>query len=181
MRLVYLDEAGIGDIAKEPYLIVTGAIIDADRQWKELEAYYRALARDVFPNEPVDRFVFHAKDIFHGAGHFNRENFSRHERMRILRRLAQVPAMFSIPIAVSAVDRIKDFEMFLAAPDSRNNKHPEKTARLMSHSMAFVHTVQIVDHWMQQHAATNEVAMLIAEDTAQVKEIFGMFHLASLY
>ena len=36
VRLVYLDEAGIGDIAKEPHIVVTAAIIDADKQWKRL-------------------------------------------------------------------------------------------------------------------------------------------------
>jgi hypothetical protein len=182
MRLVYLDEAGIGDIVREPRLIVTGAIIDADRQWKELEAYYRALAQDIFPNEPLDRFVFHAKDVFHGAGYFRREKFSRHDRMRILKRLAQVPAIFSIPIAVTAIDRAKLREELLGAGRNLSaNGNPEKSVRVLSHSMAFVRTVHKVDYWMRRHAAPNEVAMLIAEDTAQVKEAFGMLHQAYTY
>jgi hypothetical protein len=190
MRLVYLDEAGIGDIVREPHLIVTGAIIDADRQWKELEAYYRALAQDIFPNEPLDRFVFHAKDVFHGAGYFRRENFSRHDRMRILKRLAQVPAMFSIPLAVTAIDRAKHREELFATreeivaarnlSDTVTPERLERSVRLLSHSLAFVLTVHKVDYWMRRHAAPNEVAMLIAEDTAQVKEAFRMFHQAIL-
>src|SRR5271169_2922030 len=89
VRLVYLDEAGIGDIAREPHIVVTGAIIDADKQWKRLEEYYRILAHDIFPREELFNFVFHAKDIWHGSGPFDRKRFSRRDRLTILKRLAQ--------------------------------------------------------------------------------------------
>jgi hypothetical protein len=175
VRLVYLDEAGIGDIAKEPHIVVTAAIIDADKQWKRLEEYYRNLAQDIFPDEDTYRFVFHAKDVWHGGGAFNRKRFSRPERLWILRRLAQVPSLFQIPIACAAVDRtaFATQQAFVEAASKSRNK--DQAARLLAHSYAFVSTVQAVDYWMQRHASVVEVAMLISEDTAQVKSIFEMF------
>jgi hypothetical protein len=38
VRLIYLDEAGVSNKAQEPWLVVGGVIVDADRQlvaWKE--------------------------------------------------------------------------------------------------------------------------------------------------
>src|ERR1700722_7908440 len=75
VRLVYLDEAGVSNPAQEPVLVVAGVIVNPDRQWKELEAYFRDLAHTLFPDDDPYRFVFHAKDIFHGSGPFNRSRW----------------------------------------------------------------------------------------------------------
>jgi uncharacterized protein DUF3800 len=176
VRLVYLDEAGIGDIAKERQVVVTGAIIDADKQWKRLEEYYRTLAEEVFPSEDTYRFVFHAKDIWHGSGAFDGNKFSRRDRQIILRRLAQVPTLFQIPIACAAVDRVAFSQQRSFIEASRKVRNKERTARLLTHAYAFVSTVHAVDYWMQRYASVDEVAMLIAEDTAQVKSTFERLH-----
>jgi len=161
--------------------VVTGAIIDADKQWKRLEEYYRILAHDIFPHEELFNFVFHAKDIWHGSGPFDRKRFSRRDRLTILKRLAQVPALFQIPIACAAIDRVAFTQQESYIERSRNSRHPQQAARLLVHAYAFVRTVHAIDYWMQHHAASNEVAMLIAEDTAQVRSVFEMFHLAYTY
>jgi hypothetical protein len=47
MRLVYLDEAGVSNLAHEPVLVVAGVIVNPDDKWKELEAYFRDLVEKI--------------------------------------------------------------------------------------------------------------------------------------
>lgn len=46
VQLVYLDEAGISNRTHEPYLVVAGVIVNADKKWKELEQHLYALAEE---------------------------------------------------------------------------------------------------------------------------------------
>ena len=41
VRLVYLDEAGISNPAHEPWLVVAGIVINADKQFKLIESLPR--------------------------------------------------------------------------------------------------------------------------------------------
>jgi hypothetical protein len=56
VRFVYLDETGTGDPQIEPYVVVAGVMIDADRQWKDVENHLIDLA-DAFAT-PDDRLQF---------------------------------------------------------------------------------------------------------------------------
>ena len=171
VKLVYLDEAGISNPAQEPILVVAGVVIDPDRQWKDIETYFRDLARQLFPDEDPHRFVFHAKDIFHGSGPFDRSIWSRDERMKILRQLAQVPALFNLPIVVGAVNR-KEAEKDL------KEVLPNATAKGIAqqvHVVAFAEAIQRLQFWMEKNSP-DEVAMLIAEDVAGVKDAIRMIH-----
>ena len=107
MQLVYLDEAGISNPAQETHLVVAGVIVNPDRKWRQLETYFRDLFNSSFPEraDDLETFIFHAKDIWHGSGPFDRKNWSRKNRMKILMQLAQVPRLFELPIVVGAYDR----------------------------------------------------------------------------
>lgn len=171
MRLVYLDEAGVSNPAQEPVLVVAGVIVNPDRQWKELEAYFRDLAHALFPDDDPYRFVFHAKDIFHGSGPFDRSRWSRKERMKILAQLAQVPRLFDLPIAIGALDRIETLKML----QERVPEAPDKSSHNFIHTQAFIEAISRVQFWMEANAP-DENAMLIAEDTPELKGLFRNVH-----
>jgi Protein of unknown function (DUF3800) len=173
VRLVYLDEAGISDRRQEPHLVVAGVIVDADRKWKELETYFRNLAVACFPDGAVDphRFVFHAKDIWHGNGRFDRKKWPRPQRLRLLSQLAQVPRLFELPIVMGAIDRASVLEEIAA----RKLEVSAKGARQLTHAQAFLVAIQGVENWMQRKTI-DEVAMLIAEDTDKMRDTIDRFH-----
>jgi hypothetical protein len=171
MRLVYLDEAGVSSPAQEPILVVAGVIVEPDRQWKELEAYFRNLASDLFPDKDPYRFVFHAKDIFHGNGPFDRARWSRRERMKILNQLAQVPRLFDLPVVMGEIDRAHArSEVEKVSPGIS-----EKSLHSFTHTSAFINSIQRVQFWMEKHAP-EETAMVIAEDTPQLKSLLRNVH-----
>jgi Protein of unknown function (DUF3800) len=171
MRLVYLDEAGISNPAHEPHLVVAGVIVDADRKWKELETYLRQLAISTFPDRDPYRFVFHAKDIWHGNGVFDRKKWRLQDRLKSLQQLAQIPRLFDLPIVAGCIDR----EAMRKEVLKRYPTMSAKAIRSITHTQAFLVAVQCVEYWMETKAS-DEVAMLIAEDTDQVKEAIQRFH-----
>ncbi len=61
MRLAYLDESGTGKIEHEPYAVVAGVIVNADRQYKAIEQYLAAMADQYLPLRTTDA-VFHARE-----------------------------------------------------------------------------------------------------------------------
>ena len=171
MKLVYLDEAGVGKVTQEPHLVVAGVIIDADRKWKKIEDYFRELVREVFGQDDLRGRIFHAKDIWHGSGIFDRQKWPRQERIQLFRRLAQIPRLFELPIPVAITDRAEFRTDFL----KRSPLVPEKNVELLSHAHTFIGAAQIIDYWMEKNA-TDEILMLIAEDRQEVKEAIKLFH-----
>lgn len=171
VRIVYLDEAGISNPAQEPYLVVAGVIVDPDQNWIDLETYYFDLARDLFPGEDPCKIIFHAKDIWHGTGVFDRKDWPLQERMKIFRRLAQVPRIFDLPIVAGIIirDAVRQ-QMREKSPDI-----PDRTIRFFTYAHAFVSAVASVDAWMKKNLP-GEVAMLIAEDTTDVRQGIKAFH-----
>jgi len=171
MLLVYLDEAGIANREHEPHLVVAGVIVNADRQWRRLDDYFQRLAMHTFEDGDPSRFVFHAKDIWHGSGVFDRREWPLQERMKLLYQLAQVPRLFGLTVVVGVIDRN-------AAVDEIRKTNPtasEKGVRNMCHSMAFLEAVQRVESWMARRAP-KEVAMLVAEDNPEMRVQTKRFH-----
>lgn len=173
MRLVYLDEAGISNPAQESHLVVAGVMVSPDRQWNNLENYFRELHISIFPEnaDEIGSFIFHAKDIWHGSGAFDRERFPRKERMRILMQLAQVPRLFQLPVFIGAIDRVPAHAEILA----ENPQMTDKSVHHLIHMMAFINAVQGVEYWMNKNSP-DEVAMLIAEDSPLVKSTMKNLH-----
>lgn len=71
VRLVYLDEAGIS--LNEPGLCVAGVLVHADDQARLVENMLNEVANRHIPEADRVGFVFHASDIFHGSGYFDRK------------------------------------------------------------------------------------------------------------
>src|SRR5262249_3959441 len=91
VRLAYLDEAGISNLSQEPLLVVAGIAVNADGQFKAIEAHLDGLVRKHVPEERRDGLVFHAMEIFHGTKQFKREDWSFEKRLEILDDLASIP------------------------------------------------------------------------------------------
>lgn len=166
VRIVYMDEAGISQVSQEPHLVVAAAITEPDRQWHDIMRHYQELAEDFFDEEFGAAFVFHAKDIFHGAPPYSREKYSFNERLNLLKRLAQVPRKFGIPICLGIIKK-----------EAFNNQHQNttpKSRRVLSYAMTFHLAMQSVDWWMETNCP-GEVAMIVSEDTPEVKGAIHLF------
>jgi hypothetical protein len=163
-----LDEAGIGRPADEPITVVAGVVLHADRQWKALEQYLRDMA-DEF-SAPVRRrgFVFHAKEIFHGNGRFPREEYPDPEvRWRILDELVQIPRKFDMPVVLGAIQRNK----------VRNPPGADAATRaVLSHTMAYATCASVIERYMREGAAENEVASLVVENNQQARQAIYEVH-----
>ena len=128
MQLVYLDEAGISNKAHEPHLVVAGVIVNPDQKWKDLERYFADFTAELFPehvNVYGRHLIFHAKDIWHGSGKFDRSQWSREERMKILTRFTEFPnnSIFRSSMATST-------EMRLSTGSNRlTQRQPEPRSR----------------------------------------------------
>src|SRR5688572_19037569 len=105
MRIACLDESGIS--ASEPYVIVAGVVVHADKQWRGLERYLRDMVEEYVPPEDRARFCFHATDLFHGSKRFSRDKWPKELRWKILDELVSIPKQFDMPIAMGFVPKGK--------------------------------------------------------------------------
>ena len=88
-RFAHLDDAGIS--AREPIALVGGIVSNPDRQWKALEQYLLDMAEHHLPDDlRAQGVIFHAKDLWHGVKHFNKERFSPTDRFNMLSDLADI-------------------------------------------------------------------------------------------
>lgn len=171
VRLVYLDEAGISNPNQEPFLVVAGVILNADQDWQALDRHLKSLMRKWLPNEMRRTGIFHAKDIWHGAKEFRRDQWPLPKRMSILEDLVAIPSRFHLPVVHGFIERLPA----MATLQQKDPRLPASTVANLIHSSAFIGAAASADMWMEQNAR-NEVAMLIAEDTGRVKEALKMFH-----
>jgi len=172
VRLVYLDEAGISNPSQEPYLVVGGIIINADQDWRPLERHLQSITRKHIPSDERHGLIFHASDIFHGSGYFERSRFPREVRNNILQDLANIPSHFHLPIVYSGINRKLMSELY---PNDSKSIISDAEIANSAYMEAFIRVVADVDLWMLRNAPA-EVAMLVAEDTGKVKRAIKMLH-----
>jgi len=174
MRLIYMDEAGIGDPRHEPFLVVAGLLVNADRHAKHLEAALARVREKHCPDAPKD-FVFHTTHIFSGeSGHryFARERWPKEKRWAILDDLARIPKEYDIPIVHGHIERAPLLEIEV-------EKGPIVSARdrmLVQYSVCFFLCTTRADWWLRHHAPSREVGMAIAEDNRDVRESLRRMH-----
>ncbi len=168
MRIIYLDEAGIGKLADDPCVVVAGIILHGDKQWLPLETYLRAMVEAWVP--PADRpgIIFHAKDIFHGTKAFHRDKWEKETRFAILDELATLPAAFDFPVIWGAIDRTKMAE-----------KHPKMTpAQCTEHAYLVATSMCLMqaERYMREAGSDGEVAQIVFEDRAGVRQDVKTLH-----
>ncbi len=165
VRLVYMDETGIGKIEHEPWLIVAGVIVDADRQLLEIERRIAALVGKHIPAQFHTGFVFHAKELFNGGKDVFKRNdpeWPMERRFEVAADLAKIPQELGLPIALGQVER-REF---------RNEFVPQDwgsyTQNAAAHSIAFTVCSAHVELWMRKRTI-DEVCILIVEDNEEMR------------
>lgn len=171
MRLVYLDEGGTS--SHEPFTVVAGVMIDADRQMVAIEDHLLTLKRKHIPESDQDGFVFHATNIFSGTKYFrDREAWTKDRRFAILDDLVAIPNKFEIPITLGFVEKAR----FPFEPLTRTVTQAE--LNVGAHAIAFAAATMHVEQAMRE-VWPDEVAMLIAEDVdnarVAIKEAHQMY------
>lgn len=169
MRIAYLDEAGISNPAHEPYLVVAGIILHADEHWRPIEEHFRAIARRYLPDEP--RPVFHAMEIFHGTGKFDRKKWPRSRRVHLLAELCEIPGKFNLPVIMGFHHRERHREMIL----KQYPKTSEAQVQILTHADTFFKAAITIEGWMQR-VTKDETVMLIAEDAKRMKTALKVIH-----
>jgi len=179
LRNVYIDEAGISFGGQDPFVVVAAVSVQPDKQWKELKRYYHDLAKEAHPNaDDHDRYVFHAKDIWHGSGDFPRKShdpfrpaWSWEKRLRLYQQLLQVYKLFNLRIGIGVVNRARYSEELMAefpnATKAAVNAH--------AHVAAFIASVQQIDNHIEKNFP-DEVAQLVIEDSQKMRGILTTFH-----
>src|SRR4051794_26608716 len=99
VRVAYLDEAGVSNPNHEPFLVVGGIIIDADRQMIAIEDRIDEICSDHIPEEDREGFVFHATELWSGGSYFDRKTWPREKRHQISMDIISIPRDFDIPIS----------------------------------------------------------------------------------
>jgi hypothetical protein len=168
VRLIYVDEAGISNIAQEPFLVVAGVLVDADKQFKSVEAHLDGLVEKYIPKDRRDGFAFHAMELFHGTRRFDRQSWSFEKRLEILDELASIPKKFDLPICFGITDR---------ASVPMNISEPASPPLLegIAHAHAFFKCA-VQAEIMMRGTANFEVGMIIAEDRDRVRAMLKMSH-----
>lgn len=163
VRLVYLDEAGISNPTQEPYVVVAGIIVHADHQLEPLEKALNNLIAKHIPEDQQERFVFHAKDLFHGGGVFDRQKWTLEKRLQIADEIAALPKKLHLRVALSWLERSQAVAAY-DIPASFGTR--DKSIAVLT--SAFIVCVTQVERWMRQHAK-NEVCMLVVEDNPDAR------------
>jgi hypothetical protein len=169
VRLVYVDEAGISNPRQEPYLVVAGIIVHADKQWHALEQYLRDMVTDFIPPWLRTDFTFHAHQLFAGGGKvFDRQVWPKEIRWRILQELVSIPEKFDLPVVCGFVDRAKFETAF-------GNRTPHDVT-VGAHTAAFSMCAVAANEYMNKRGEAGEVALLIAENNDNARRLIRTHH-----
>jgi hypothetical protein len=167
VRFVFLDEGGIS--RDEPFAVVAGVFVHGDEQLIPLENELERLKQKHIPEKNQKDFIFHAMDIWSGAGKVfkDREKWPLPRRLAILHDLARMPCKFDLPIVYHGYERNK----FIAteAEIKRVGRQPTDFERHVAvHAVAFCVAILRTEEIMRVKW-TSEVAQLVAEDNDQVR------------
>ena len=162
MRCVYLDEAGLGDERDEPITVVAAVLVDADRQWRLLEADIQNIIETLVPQPSRRGFEFHAKELFSGSKSFPWSKAIRHAI------LAEFVALFQkhgLPILTGASLRAQIRQLL----ETGDKKIAQKHLDLAAHNFAFLDATGKVD-FLLRTVAPDEVGMCFADETIFQRE-----------
>lgn len=163
VRMIYMDEAGISNNGVENVVVMAGCILHMDSQWTPLRERFGELADKYVPAEHRDRFVFHAKDIWHGSGIvFNRDTYEG-DRRQVLLDLCRAIAEFEIGI-VYGVSK-KDVVAQLISDDG---PVPAKVVAQVCYMAALADATAYANKWIERYAA-NEVTSVVIEDSPEFR------------
>jgi hypothetical protein len=169
VRLLYLDEGGSD--RKAPFLSVAGVMVHGEKEWPEIDRRVLDLIEKHIPENDHIGFVFHATDIFHGSGYFDRrkpEWEDREKRTQILNDLAAVIDDLNLPIVTSNYQKdmfAPSVEEFVGRPGLKGN---------LMQSIAAMDCLRAADYWLEHHAPS-DLAVVTHEDGTEVKPLIKKY------
>jgi len=161
MRLIY---AGGSDTTTNDSLsVVCGIVVGTDQQWLALEDDIAAL-RQYIPVPYRPNFVFRACDLLKtDGGKFDHETWPKEDRIRLLAQLVALPAKHQVPVAFGWC---KNVHLDVPGADS--------TPAI--HLAAYAHAVAACDSFIARTGPVKEIALLLLEDTQDMKETVGRMY-----
>jgi hypothetical protein len=141
-------------------------MVHGDFEWPEIDKRIAALIEKYIPQSDRIGFFFHATDIFHGSGYFDRrkpEWDDREKRWPILLDLAQIIEELSLPV-VAGTYRKETFGGELIRAKSTAFRHK------MIHDMAALDCMLWADRWLAKFAPS-ELSTIIHEDGTPAKPL----------
>jgi hypothetical protein len=166
VRLIYLDETGT--TSRATFLSVAGVILHGDYEWPGVDERIVALIERYIPEPDRLGFVFHATDIFHGSGYFDRrkpEWETTDQRWPILLELAQIIDDLCLPI-VAGTYRKDKYGLGVLAPDDL-----QRAAKAgLIHTSAAMDCLIWADRWLARFAPT-ELGTVVHEDSTRAKPL----------
>jgi hypothetical protein len=162
VRLVYLDEAGTD--RKSPNMCVAGVILHGDSQWPEVDRRILSLIEKHIPEEDRPGFVFHATDIFHGSGYFDRKKpewADRDKRTAILNDLAAIIYELGLPVVAGLYTKDRFAEGVVQLGE-------DKIKAELMHASAATDCLIRADKWLARYFP-DELATVIHEDGSPSK------------
>jgi len=167
VRLVYFDEAGIGS-SSEPYVVVAGVLVDADKQWRAVERHLRDLVLRYILPQDRSGFIFHAKDIHHGTHKTHRDRYERALRIDLLRELCLIPDRFNLPIVAGYVERA------VYASHHPDLSVAEQTVN--AQAIAAISCTCAVEKALRGEGSSDEVAVLVYENNDSARRTIKECH-----
>ena len=162
VRVLYLDEAGIGKVSSDPIVVVAGVIIHADTQWGQIATKLEKLLFDATPfGAKTPRFL-HAKDIYHGSGEFPRETWDRERRHNLLDAVGSLVDEYSLPVPWTALDRR---QYAREHPDEPQSEHLRTI-----YTVCAVACFMQAEIYMRQEHATSEVCSIVMEQNQELQK-----------
>jgi hypothetical protein len=159
-----MDASGLSNPEHEPFVVVAGVMIDADKQWKKITNYLSEMVDEFAPDEHRSEFAFHATELFSGTKNFHRDHFNKELRWQILDEILSLPARYNLPVFWASITR----------EDAA--KQITKVAPIVAaQAIAVMGTALAADRWLEVNAE-NELAQMIMENDSQSRTTIHTVH-----
>jgi hypothetical protein len=164
VRIAYLDEGGIGKVEVEPFLVVTGVVLNPDVHYRTVVEELDKI-RQRLPSHRR-RAIFHAKDLLHGTGEFPKEEWpNADDRFDILLSVARVIERLNLPIIFGAVRRQLSVPGWTGPYDERRDSHVVGAIRCTMQLEAYMREI-----------GTDEMAQLVFEQNEYAQRSIQLIH-----
>jgi Protein of unknown function (DUF3800) len=164
-KILYLDESGITlDEKTDRFLIVAGVLVDIDKEWRQVRDELQRVANDWLPPSARRGFVFHAKDIYHGHGFWDRDVWPSEVRNEVMGDLLAIIEAMRLPVVAHYIEKLN----FGASPESP--RMTPKFKNTVMHGTAAINCMSWADRWLSRFAP-NENATVAAENRNGVQEL----------
>jgi Protein of unknown function (DUF3800) len=158
-RLGFCDSAGLSSVQQEPDAVHSVVIVEADKQWHEIDADVTALVATLsLPDAEKRAFEFHAATLFQGDPKLH---LSREERQRVQRAFLELIPKHGLPFVTGVVHKQE-------AEDSVK-PYSFKRLGLTYEDIAFLFSIERLELFFRREMADQKV--LLVSDRSDIAEV----------